>query len=869
MKFFDAKWKRWTFASVLTVGLLVGGAVGGKRYLWPKIKSWRIERMNGEAREFLAKGDANNALLTARKTLQTSQENVEAWRIAVAAAKTRQTNEVLYYQQNLARLDPTKENYLELIRLCIRYNAFGPAMEAIKNVAKNANDDPEFHSLASQVYLRAGRKVAAKFHLLALTQLKPTDRAAQLDLAELQMADDPGRKDTGLRARVLLLADEPALRKRALTLLLRESISAKLRVETGELVGRLQAVPELGIAERLLLLEGATMTEGPLSPTILQQLQTEVSKEPIDVVRVMDFLARSGQGRQAVAWFPSLPEETRKDENVRRTVAEILLTLRDWRALEAHLKSGTWPTLEFVRQALLAYTYRAQQRPSDFAEAWKATLLAIGSDPIKDPQKAGYLLSRVEGWKWVTERYDVVWKLFTLVPTNAQFREALMTWERRQGNTANLNKIFARHVEVEPTSALARNNLAYSSLLLDSNIARMGVIAAELAASFPDNPYFVTTHAFALFKQGNAAEALKRLEALSATELSAPERMLLRAVFLARTGETARAAELMKGIKLQPLLPEEQRLGEGVFLEIARRERTQGDKNRLVELQQKQGTDAGGAGWLALLTPEARAAATVEMQLTEPLYASGNWAGLQTALRTVDWKNDNYLRLALQAYASRMRGDSLQSRDTWKQALASADRNPVRVQNLQNLTIQWNWNQERFETINSMFERAPTDRNLVAELLKHHRETKRTGEMVRVLTAHVGRTSDNTAEAVALAYYSLLTDANLSRAHVLAEKTFTAAPDDVSRRLAYAFSLLKQRRAAEAQTLLAEIKAGESSDLAPVSLVRAAVQAELGAFEEARASLALFDSTTALPEEAALAARIALQLSREAEKSTK
>lgn len=869
MKFFDAKWKRWTFASVLTVTVLLGGALGGKRYIWPAVKSWRMERMNREAREFLAKGDFNNALLTARKTLQSSQENVEAWRIAVAAAKSRETNEVVYYQQNFARLQPTKENYLELIRMCVRFNLYNAAQDAIKSVAKNANDDPEFHSLAAQVYLRTNRRVAAKFHLLALTQLKPTDRSAQLDLAELQMADDPARKDTALRAQVRRLADEPALRKRALMMLLRESIAAKLRVETAELIARLQGVADLGIGERLLLLEGATMVEGNLSPTILQQLQSEVAKEPGDVVRVIDFLARSGQERQAVAWFPALPEETRKDENVRRSLAEVLLTLRDWPALESHLRSGTWPNYEFLRQALLAYTYRAQQRPGDFAEAWKAALLAIGADYQKDYPKASYLFARLEAWKWGAERYDVVWKLFSLVPTNAQLREALIAWERSRGNTVNLNKIFARHVEVEPSSALARNNFIYSSMLLDSNIARMGVMAADLVSQFPDNPYFVTTHAFALFKQGDAAGALKRLEGLSVVDLAVPERVLLRAVFLARVGDTARAAELMKGVKLQTLLPEEKRLGEGIFLEIARRERTQGDKNRLVELQQKLGTDAAGSGWLTLLTPEARTAATVEMQLTEPFYAAGDWAGLQSALRSGDWKGENYLRLALQSYASRMREETLQSRENWKQALASADRNPARLQNLQNLATHWNWTQERFETMNATFERTPTDRALLTELLKYYRETKRTAEMVRILTAYVSRTADNSPEALALAYYSLLTDTNLGRAQVLASKAFAATPNDVSTRVTHAFSLLKQRRAGEAQALLSEIKPGEVSELAPLSLLRAAVQAELGAFEEARSSLAGFDSSTGLPEEAALASKISLQLSRESAKSAK
>lgn len=861
MKLFDAKWKIWTFALGASAVLLVGGYVGAKRYAWPKVKEWRIERMNKVAREFLANDDPTNALLSARKTLQVSQDNVEAWRIAVAAARKRPGGEVLFYQQNLARREPTKENYLELMRLSLQFNAFRTAGECIEALAKKAGDDPEFHALAAQTYLRTGRTLPAKFHLVALTQLKPTDRSAQLDLAELEVADDPERKDRALRARVRSLADDPALRVRALTLLLRESIKANLRVETGELMTRLQAVPELGVNERLLLLEAAGVVGGSALTLNLDRLQTEVAEKPAEVVRVMEFLSRTTQQEKAIAWYATLPEETKKDEEVKRVVADALLVRRNWAALEAHLKTGSWPTREFLRQALLAYTYRTQARSAEFSEAWKSAVVAIGSDP----NKARALLQRAEQWKWLHERYDVVWKLFSINPANFSVRQALLAWERRQGNTANLNKLFARLIEIEPRDQVARNNFAYTSLLLDSNLARAGLIAAEHAAAQPDDPYLTTTYAFALFKQGKAAEALEKLEKLSPAELSETERMLFHAAFLARVGETSRAAELMKGIDLRRLLPEERKIGENALLEIARRERSQGDQTRLTAIKQAQGTEGGPSGWLALVTAATREAATVDMQLADSLYAAADWNGLHTMLRATDWKTEDYLRLALLSYVARTREDALQSRESWRQALLASERNVARIQNLQALTVQWNWPAERIETVNILYERAPTDKALLAELTKHYRDAKRTRDLVRVITLFVSRTSDTTDEAVAQAYYSILTDVSVARAHVVAKTTFEATPDDATRRVVHAFSLWKQKRAAEANTLLAGLKPDATSELVPIPLVRAAIQADMNLLEEARASLQAFNTETALPEEAALAGKISAQLAKAAE----
>jgi Flp pilus assembly protein TadD len=865
MKLFDAKWKIWTFALVSSVVLLVGGYIGAKRYAWPKVKEWRIDRMNKVARDFLAQDDPANALLSARKTLQVSQDNVEAWRIAVAAAKKRQTPDVLFYQQNLATREPTKENYLELMRLALQFNAFQVAGQGIEALAKKAGDDPEFHALAARTYLRTGRTLPAKFHLVALTQLRPTDRTAQLDLAELEVADDPERKDRALRARVRGLADDPALRVRALTLLLKESIKANLRVETSELMTRLQAVPDLGVNERLLLLEAAGVVGGSALTLNLDRLQGEVADKPTDVVRVMEFLSRTNQGEKAVAWYATLPDATKKDEEVKRIVADVLLARRDWAALEAHLKTGSWPEREFLRQALLAYTYRTQARSAEFAEAWKAAVVAIGSDPAKSPVRARLLLQRAEQWKWLHERYDVVWKLFSLNPANVTVRLALAAWEHRQGNTANLNKLYARLIEIEPRDQVARNNFAYTSLLLDSNLARAGLIAAEHAAAFPDDPYLTTTYSFALFKQGKAAEALEKIEKLSPAELSEPDRMLLHAAYLARVGETSRAAELMKGIDLRRLLPEERRLGENTLLEISRRERSQGDQTRLAAIKQAHGTDGGPSGWIALVSSATRETASVDMQLADSLYASADWNGLHTMLRATDWKADDYLRLALISYVARMRDDAIQNRESWRQAVLATERNVARIQNLQALTTHWNWPAERMETVSLLYERNPTDKALLAELTKHYREAKRTRELMRIVTLYVGRTSDATDEAVAQAYYSLLGDTSVARAHVVAKTNFDATPTDVTRRLVHAFSLWKQKRAAEANTLLAELKADATSELVPIALVRAAIQADMNLLEEAQASLQAFNTETALPEEAALAARISAQLAKAAE----
>jgi Flp pilus assembly protein TadD len=856
MTLLNSRWQRWTLAVAASAVVLVGGYYGARHYAWPAVKAWRIARMNRDAQAFLDRKDLPNALLAARKSLQASSVNIPAWRICALASKARELPEAIYYQENLVRLEPTKANYVELLRLTLRFQEVGRALDALKTVPPAARDDPGFHQLAAQVYLRARQPLMAKYHLMALLQLRPGDWEAEMDLAEVELAADPDRKDAALRDRVLALADRPGGGARPLALLLRENLATRRVPGTAELVRRLELQAGLDVPQQLLVIEGLSLLADPAAVAMLGRLKAVVAAQPRAVTQVMESLVRLDLAEQVPRWFALLPEETRKDEDVQRTLGETLLRLRDWPALEAHLRRLVWKRDDYLRQALLAYAFRAEGRSAEFAEAWKFAVLSAGTDV----HQTNALLTRVDEWKWVTERYALIWKLFAHVPTNESVQRVLVAWEQRQGNTANLNRLFARLMEVEPRNDTVRNNFAYTSLLLDSNLAEAGLIARALVEADPKNPFYATTYALALFKQGHANEALARIDALSAADRSEPKRVLLRSLFLSGTGQAAAAADLLNGVSLPLLLPEERRLAEGAAEEISRLDRIKGNRSRLLAFHENAGEGGGRVGWLPLVADATRRAATTDMQLADSLYATAAWPELEELLRPANWKGEDHLRMALLAYALRERSEWLRSQDAWRQALALADRDSARVQDLRSLVTQWKWPAERLETLNLVFERNPTDRLLCTELLQVYREARRTSEMVRVLGLYLNTTAELSDEAVVHAYYSLLVDSNVAHAHVVARNAFETAPTDALRRQVYAFSLWKQERNSEARALLAGIKPGAEASLAPVALIRALVLMDLGFLDEGLQSLVGFNPASALPEEVALAGRVSSRL---------
>lgn len=853
--------KRWLWAGIVTVVVLGVGYYVGRHYAWPAIKTWRIARMNQEAQKFLDTGDPANALLVARKSLQASTANADGWRIAAKASVARQRPDAVWYQDSLCREEPTKENYIELMRLALMFDVPDYAMSAIKSVEKDAVNDPNFHRLAAQAYERTGKPAAAEAHLIALTKLQPDDQVAQLDLAEIQLAADTSHRNAALRTEVYALARHPDLRLRALTLLLRDSIAGKSTADIEKVVGQLQATPGLDVPTRLLVIQGLTVLGQPAAQDLLAALQKEVVDHPQDAARVLEFLIRSNRMADVQPWVATLPDATRADQDVQRMVAEALLRLNDSPGLEAYLRGTTWPRHEYLRQALLAHAYRAMGRSADFAAAWKLALIDAGTDL----RKATALLARVDEWRWLNERYEVIWKLFALTPTNTSVQQLLITWERHQGNTTNLNRLFTRVVEVQPRDPVAANNLAYTDLLLDSNFERASLMARKLATIAPQNPFYATTYAFALLKQGHPADALARLDALTATQRTDPVRMLIKARCLAALGQASAAADLMEGVILRGMLPEELKIAEETRADIARLDRAQGNRSRLLAMRHGQEQDSGAAGYLALLPADVRRNASTDMQLADSFYAAPDWDSLRELLRTTKWKNDDYLRSALKAYVRRRSGDQLQSEDEWRQALALAGRDVGRLQNLRTLATKWEWPAERLEAQNLIFERNPADPELLAELLRSYRDAHRTTDMQRVLSLAVGDSTDPTDAGVALAYLSILLDTNLARAHVMAQNAFEVARADPVRRTVYAFSLWKQRRSAEAMRLLADLPPDAKSEVVSIPLVRAVIQAQLGAVDAATASLAQFKHDSALPEEEALATKVSGDLAAQRE----
>ncbi len=840
----------WT----VLVAVVVGGYFSARYLAWPAVKSWREARLNRMAEEFLAQGNYTDALLTARKNLKKNQRNLETWRLAYRIAEAKDSPEAVYYLDHVVKAGKKLPDRIAFIKLAMRHGYMRHAIEAVEGAGEEARDSAEFHQIAAEALQRANRAVAAKVHLYSLVQLRPDDHEAQLALAEAEFRDDVARPNLDLRRRIADIANDPELRVRALTLLVDDAVTRKDAQAATRFAEQLER-ETLEPAQALRVLDAYELADSSRLASYRDVLAKRFATDESGAAAWLRRELGLGHLTEARTWYRALPEDTQKKPAVAHAMADILLTVADWPALRQLLERSDWADEDYRRQAYLAYVARATGRPVEAQDAWKFAALKAGN---KLPQLAD-LVARASQWGWNDQAAELLWKVFNLLPQNESVRDQLIAWERLQGNTSNLNRLFAKLLEADPDNLQAKNNLAYTSLLLGSNLTRAYAIARELYKEDPKNPFFATTQALALLRQGKYAEGLEVIESIGPVALAQPERAVLRARLRASAEPSENVADLVAGIPQRRLLPEERALARGAITEIARADKAAG-AGRLLNERRADNEAHGRHGWTALLPADAVDLENPKVLAADTLFAAGDFAGLGQSLRSGAWGgSQEHLRLALLAFVGRQDGDLTASKNSWRAALATAGSDTTKLTALTTLAQAWEWRDEYFEAVDRRFARNAADTKALGELLQYYRAAGRTADMARVLSTHLQSQPGTPDQWSRFAYYSMLCNLNLSRAYVAAQKAYQAAPDQPGNRAIYAFALWKQRQFDAAWELLANAQpTGEG--VAPRPLLEAMILADLQRAADASQRLKNYQAQDALPEEETLAATLRRKL---------
>lgn len=240
--------------------------------------------------------------------------------------------------------------------------------------------------------------------------------------------------------------------------------------------------------------------------------------------------------------------------------------------------------------------------------------------------------------------------------------------------------------------------------------------------------------------------------------------------------------------------------------------------------------------------PVARADALAEMK---------HWNELSDWLQEQDWKEQEFLRRALLARASRMLKEDEVAKALWNRAVNEATDKIESLARLEQLADQWGWSVERESVLWSIIQKFPEHIWALESINRIYEANRNTAGLLRVFETRLQKNSNDLVAKNNVAMISLLLKTNLSMAHTLADEVYKYGPTNWGYASTYAYSLHLQGKTEEAIKVLRALPKTEFEQPALAAYYVILLSAA-GEKETARQFVELAERAEVLPEEKTL-----------------
>ena len=425
---------------------------------------------------------------------------------------------------------------------------------------------------------------------------------------------------------------------------------------------------------------------------------------------------------------------------------------------------------------------------------------------------------------------------------------------RAQGNVAEEERHFAAAVAQEPTNDVYQFNLAVLQIL--SPDPEKSAAAHNQLERLSKVPQFRTEALRALLDN-----ALRQNQTDAANELAQALQMSPQVTF----ADYLLCLELYRKLdpkKFDALLDK--------VKPVAAREGH--DVAQLLSWMNKNGLANAALKWSEKLPVDRTNRPPVAIAVAEALAQTKNWSRLKRWSRSGSWGDDDYLRLAYQAYAvRRSRRTAAESEAEfdalWNSAAAAAAAQPEHKLALARLASTWNLTPEAEQLWLNVAKVPSARREALDALYTLYRETNDLPNLR--LTAE--RLHEASPEEVGLAAnaarFALLLDHNAAASRALAKQAYEKAPNDPATAVTYAFALYGIGRTAEGIKILETLPPDQLND--PHAAVYAALlYDDENQLDAANKYIALARNGPIFPEEKQLLEEIATRRKNAADSLT-
>jgi predicted Zn-dependent protease len=518
---------------------------------------FQAQHLARRAAGYLAGGNLRDAALSARRAMQL-ERSTEAMRVMAQVAEQSSDRMGLEWRREVLQSRVRSvDDVLALAASALQFKEIAEAEKALNSVAIDQQNTASFQAMAAKL-AEANEKISeAEQHWTRATELAPDEQAYQMGLAFAKLkAAAPASREAGRALLEKLRADEKQ-RAAATRALIADAILHRENTEAAKaLAQELQDYPEATFGDRLLHLEILRATKAEEFPRYLTAVENDAKTDPVTLASLIGWMNNSGMALVALDYVRGIDNEIISKWPVPSELAKSYVRLADWEGLEQFARDVRWPQLDFMRRAYLARAFREKGKSELAEHEWAAA----EKGALTDARFLEALERTTVEWGWTNEAVELLWQLAKTPEKQLEALHSLYKHYAKQGNTQGLYRVLLRLVELEPADRAGRNNLAQIGLLLDADPARARKMAAELYQDEPSNATYASTHAFALYSQGDVTQALKVMSSLPVEQLQDPGVSAYYGIFLAAAGRRREAEPYLARGATASLLPEEKAL---------------------------------------------------------------------------------------------------------------------------------------------------------------------------------------------------------------------------------------------------------------------------------------------------------------------
>ncbi len=256
--------------------------------------------------------------------------------------------------------------------------------------------------------------------------------------------------------------------------------------------------------------------------------------------------------------------------------------------------------------------------------------------------------------------------------------------------------------------------------------------------------------------------------------------------------------------------------------------------------------------WLKSLPGTIQTEQPVSLAFADTLSRLKDWRGLEERLGKENWKDQDFMRLALLSFAVRNQNDETVAKVHWNKTLQAAVERPERLAMLAQLAAGWGWDAETEDVLWRVVKNFPRERWALDSLNNRYMRTANTRGLFSIYATLLDREATNAVAMNNYASLALLLGTNLSRAHQVAHDVYLKDTNNYAFVSTYAWSLHLQGKEREALALMEQIAPAKLADPS-VAGYYGAILAANGQKEKARTFLDKTQGKPMLPEEKTLA----------------